>query len=98
MGTGNKTDPTAIKISDIYKTSVCPLARVMRTELKKRGIKKLTVAWSDEVPRPSIPNEDLPEGEKPMGSRRATPASCAFVPPAAGLAIAAEAVRQLIEE
>lgn len=70
----------------------------MRTELKKRGIKKLTVAWSDEIPRTSIPNEDLPEGEKPTGSRRATPASCAFVPPAAGLAIAAEAVRQLIEE
>ena len=98
MGTGNKVDPTALKISDIYKTSVCPLARVMRNELKKRGVKKLTVVWSDEVPRPSIPLEKLPEGEAPTGSRRATPASCAFVPSAAGLIIASEAVRQLIEE
>ncbi len=95
MGTGNKVDPTALKISDIYKTSVCPLARVMRNELKKRGVKKLTVVWSDEVPKPSIPLEKLPEGEAPQGSRRATPASCAFVPSAAGLIIASEAIRQL---
>ena len=97
MGTGNKIDPTAFKISDIYKTSVCPLARVMRTELKKRGVKRLTVLWSDEAPRPSIPLEKLPEGEAPSGSRRATPASCAFVPSAAGLIIAGEAIRQLTE-
>ncbi len=97
MGTGNKIDPTAFKISDIYKTSVCPLARVMRNELKKRGVKKLTVLWSDEAPRPSIPLEKLPEGEAPSGSRRATPASCAFVPSAAGLIIAGEAIRQLTE-
>ncbi len=96
MGTGNKTDPTRLQVSDIYKTSVCPLARVMRAELKKRGIKKLTVVWSDEIPKPSIPLEDLPAGEAPSGSRRATPASCAFVPPAAGLIIASEAVRQLL--
>lgn len=95
MGTGNKLDPTALKISDIYKTSVCPLARVMRNELKKRGVKKLTVVWSDEVPRPSIPVDKLPDGESPSGSRRATPASCAFVPSVAGLIIAGEAVRQL---
>ncbi len=98
MGTGNKVDPTALKVSDIYKTSVCPLARVMRNELKKRGVKKLTVVWSDEVPKPSIPLEKLPEGEAPSGSRRATPASCAFVPSAAGLIIAGEAIRKLIEE
>lgn len=97
MGTGNKTDPTAFKVSDIYKTSVCPLARVMRNELKKRGVKHLTVVWSDEVPRPSIPLEKLPEGESPSGTRRATPASCAFVPSVAGLIIAGEAVRQLTE-
>ena len=97
MGTGNKTDPTAFKVSDIYKTSVCPLARVMRNELKKRGVKHLTVVWSDEVPRPSIPLEKLPEGEYPSGTRRATPASCAFVPSVAGLIIAGEAVRQLTE-
>ena len=97
MGTGNKTDPTALKVSDIYKTSICPLARDMRNELKKRGVKHLTVVWSDEIPKPSIPLEKLPEGEAPSGSRRATPASSAFVPPAAGLAIASEAVKQLIE-
>lgn len=95
MGTGNKLDPTAFRISDIYKTSVCPLARVMRAELKKRGVRRLSVCWSDEAPRPSIAPEDLPEGEKPTGTRRATPASCAFVPSAAGLTIAAEAVRIL---
>ena len=95
MGTGNKLDPTAFRISDIYKTSVCPLARVMRAELKKRGVRHLSVCWSDEAPRPSIAPEDLPEGEKPTGTRRATPASCAFVPSAAGLTIAAEAVRMI---
>ena len=95
MGTGNKLDPTAFRISDIYKTSVCPLARVMRVELKKRGVKHLKVCWSDEAPMPSIMPEDLPEGEKPTGSRRATPASCAFVPSAAGLVIAAEAIKIL---
>ena len=97
MGTGNKVDPTAFKISDIYKTSVCPLARVMRVELKKRGVKHLKVCWSDEAPRPSIAPEDLPEGEAPSGSRRATPASCAFVPSAAGLVIAGEVIRTLIK-
>lgn len=97
MGTGNKLDPTAFKISDIYKTSVCPLARVMRVELKKRGVKHLKVCWSDEAPRPSIAPEDLPEGEAPSGSRRATPASCAFVPSAAGLVIAGEVIKTLIK-
>ncbi len=97
MGTGNKIDPTAFRISDIYKTSVCPLARVMRAELKKRGVKHLKVCWSDEAPLPSIAPEDLPEGETPAGSRRATPASCAFVPSAAGLVIAGEVVKTLIK-
>lgn len=97
MGTGNKLDPTAFRISDIYKTSVCPLARVMRTELKKRGVKHLKVCWSDETPRPSIDPKDLPEGEAPSGSRRATPASCAFVPSAAGLVIAAEVIKSLVK-
>ena len=95
MGTGNKLDPTAFRISDIYKTSVCPLARVMRNELKKRGVKHLKVCWSDEMPQPSIPPEELPEGEKPAGSRRGTPASCSFVPSAAGLVIAAEIIKML---
>ncbi len=97
MGTGNKLDPTAFRISDIYKTSVCPLARVMRAELKKRGVKHLKVCWSDEAPLPSVAPENLPEGEMPAGSRRATPASCAFVPSAAGLVIAGEVVKTLIK-
>ena len=98
MGAGNKLDGSQFKVADIYNTKVCPLAKVMRRELKKRGVKHLTVVWSDEVPRPSIPLEKLPEGESPSGTRRATPASCAFVPSVAELIIAGEAVRQLTEE
>ena len=59
MGTGNKLDPTAFKVSDIYKTSVCPLAKVMRKELKKRGIKKCKVVYSKEEPRIPQMNEEL---------------------------------------
>lgn len=82
MGTGNKLDPTAFKISDIYKTSVCPLARVMRKELKERGIESLKVVYSEEQPKNS-------------GSR--TPSSISFVPSVAGLIIAAEVVKDLGE-
>lgn len=81
MGTGNKLDPTAFKIADINKTSVCPLARVMRYELKKRGIKKLKVLYSQEAPVKS-------------GSR--TPSSISFVPSVAGLIIAGEVVKDII--
>lgn len=84
MGAGNKLDPTRFRVADIYKTSVCPLARVMRTELRKRGIERLKCVFSDEQPV-SVPKD----GE------RVVPASCAFVPSAAGLVIASEVVRDL---
>ena len=85
MGTGNKMDPTKIEITDIYKTKGCPLARVMRNLCKKNGIKELTVVYSTEEPKKPLfqPNE-----EKDEGTTRSTPASSAFVPSAAGLAIA----------
>ena len=90
MGTGNKVDPTLLTVSDIYKTSVCPLAKVMRRELKCRGIKKLKVVWSPEEPRKtSAPVE---------GSRRAVPASCSFVPPVAGFMIAGEVIKDIVAE
>ena len=87
MGTGNKLDPTKFEIADIYKTSVCPLARVMRRELKKRGIKKLKVLYSKEEARPTSL-----EGEEKAPGRRSTPASVSFVPSVAGLIIAGEII------
>lgn len=92
MGAGNKLDPTAFEIADIFSTSVCPLARVMRTELKKRGIKHLKVVYSQE--KPLVPQSS---DEKPVGSRRSVPGSTAFVPSVAGLIIASEVVKDLIE-
>ncbi len=89
MGAGNKSDPTAFEVADIYKTSVCPLAKVMRRELKKRGVTKLKVVYSKEEP---IKHEN-PQDEG--GSRRAIPASCAFVPSVAGLIIAGEVIKDL---
>ncbi|MBQ8836236.1 MAG: tRNA threonylcarbamoyladenosine dehydratase [Clostridia bacterium] len=89
MGTGNKLDPTKFEVTDIYKTSVCPLARVMRTELKKRGIKKLKVVYSKEEP---IKVENVSEER-----RRAVPASISFVPSVAGLIIAGEIIKDLIK-
>ncbi|MBQ4066784.1 MAG: tRNA threonylcarbamoyladenosine dehydratase [Clostridia bacterium] len=87
MGTGNKTDPTAFTVSDIYKTSVCPLARVMRRELKSRGIKHLKVVWSPEEPKKT---------DTPGGSRRSIPASCSFVPPVAGYILAGEVIKDIV--
>lgn len=88
MGTGNKLDPTKFQVTDIYKTSVCPLAKVMRRELKKRGIKKLKVVYSKE--EPLKPARQISEG-----SRRAIPGSISFVPSVAGLILASEVVRDL---
>ncbi len=89
MGTGNKTDPTMFRISDIYKTSVCPLARVMRYELKKRGIKKLKVLYSEEVPiRSACINSE---------NGKSVPGSISFVPSVAGLIIAGEVIKDLIK-
>ena len=92
MGTGNKLDPTRLEISDISKTSVCPLARVMRYELKKRNIKKLKVLYSKEVPiKPNVCcDDDIPSG------KRSVPGSTAFVPAVAGLIIASEVVKDII--
>ncbi len=91
MGAGNKLDPTAFEVADIYKTSVCPLARVMRCECRKRGIKKLKVVYSKEVPvRPKTVSEET-------GVRRDIPGSLAFVPSVAGLILAGEVIKDIIK-
>ncbi len=90
MGAGNKVDPTAFEVADIYKTSVCPLARVMRREMKKRGVKSLKVVYSKE--EALTPIAGLCEDS---GSRRSTPGSNAFVPSVAGLIIAGEVIKEL---
>lgn len=94
MGAGNKLDPTAFEVADIYKTSVCPLAKVMRRELKKRNIKHLKVVYSKEEPIEPIEDEEFVSDEKRQ--RRATPGSVAFVPSVAGLILAGEVVRDLV--
>lgn len=93
MGTGNKLDPTRLEIDDIYNTSICPLAKVMRKELKKRNIKKLKVIYSKEEP---IKANAALELEK-NSTRRAIPGSVSFVPSVAGLIIASEVVKDLIK-
>ena len=94
MGAGNKTDPTKFEVADISKTSVCPLARVMRTELRRRGVSHLKVVYSKEPPiSPAESGEEKPSGS----SRRTIPGSCAFVPPVMGLIIAGEVVKDLIQ-
>ena len=85
MGAGNKLDPTAFRVADVYETSVCPLARVMRRELKKRGVPRLKVVYSQEPPRAGPPSLE----ERPL------PGSVAFVPSVAGLIMAGEAVKDL---
>lgn len=91
MGTGNKLYPERFEITDIYKTSVCPLCKVMRKELKARGIRKLKVLYSDEQP---INISERVTGEE-KGKRRSLPGSVAFVPSVAGLIIAGEVIREL---
>lgn len=90
MGAGNKLDPTAFEVADIYETSVCPLAKVMRRELKRRGIKTLKVVYSKEPPLTPIGAADENLGRRPPGST-------AFVPSVAGLIIAGEVVKDLIK-
>ena len=84
MGTGNKKNPTMLKVSDIYSTKVCPLARVMRRELKKRDVHSLKVVYSEEIPT-------VDGGER-------TPGSTPFVPPVAGLIIASEIIKDILSE
>lgn len=90
MGAGNKTDPRGFVLTDIYKTSVCPLAKVMRKELKKRGVRELKVVYSEELP---IKISAPPETDS---KKRSTPGSVAYVPSVAGLIIAGEIIKDLI--
>ena len=99
MGAGNKLDASAFKVSDIYKTKVCPLAKVMRHELKKRGVKKLKVVYSEQLPlTPINDGTNVCEKEDSTIVKRATPGSVAFVPSVAGLIIAGEVVKDLTNE
>ena len=93
MGAGNKLDPTKLVITDLSKTTVCPLARVMRRELRKRGIEHLKVAYSTEPPAEA--KGPLPQEEGAHAARRSIPGSTSFVPPAMGLVIAGEVLRKL---
>ena len=93
MGAGNKLDPGRFRVSDIYDTAEDPLARVMRRELRRRGVEALKVVWSDEPPL----TPQAPPGEEPPPGRRALPGSFAPVPAAAGLVLAAEVVRRLTQ-
>jgi len=102
MGAGNKVDPTKLKVADITRTSVCPLARVMRNELKKRGIKRLKVVFSTEKVIPPLAEaddnfEDTPGVERKGSPKKQTPGSNAFVPSTAGLMIAAEVIKDLTQ-
>ena len=106
LGTGNKLDPSKFEITDIYKTSVCPLAKVMRKELRKRNIEKLKVIYSKEEPiKPEQTSESscetnciCPPGTKRKCSiRNQVPGSISFVPSVAGLMIAGEVVRDIIK-
>jgi len=100
MGAGNKLDPTKFEVADIYSTKMCPLARIMRTELKKRGVKALKVVYSTEKPVIPIDEEAEINGEFRFSSsatapKRAVPGSVAFVPSVAGLIIAGEVVKDI---
>ena len=107
MGAGNKLDPTQFRVTDIFKTKMDPLAKVMRYELKKRGIKKLKVVYSEEIPLQPISDASASEKTDENTSaevngqgtsRRATPGSTAFVPSVAGLIIAGEVIKDLTRE
>lgn len=89
MGTGNKIDPSQFKVSDVYKTKVCPLAKVMRHELRKRGVKKLKVVYSEEMPMTPDKGRAVPS------QKRQTPGSISFVPPVAGMIIGGEVIKDL---
>lgn len=93
MGTGNKLDPTKFVISDIYKTKVCPLAKVMRHELRKRGVKKLKVLYSEEVP---VKLENTNKKELDGKRKKQTPGSISFVPPVAGMIIGGEVIKDIL--
>ena len=91
MGTGNKLDPTRFEVTDIYKTSICPLAKVMRKELKSRGIQKLKVVYSKEEPLKPVKME-----ENDKISKKQTPGSVSFCPSVAGLVVAGEVIKDIL--
>ncbi len=98
MGTGNKLDPTKFEVTDIYKTEICPLAKVMRKELRNRGVKKLKVIYSKETPielKDSI--ENICEEDSSLETKKRVPGSISFVPSVAGIIIAGEVVRDILE-
>lgn len=104
MGAGNKLDATRFEVADIYKTSVCPLAKVMRRELRQRGIESLKVIYSQEEPRKPIEDDDIsckshcicpPDTKRKCTIRRQVPASIAYVPSVAGLILAGEVIKDL---
>ncbi len=103
MGAGNKLDPSAFRVADLYKTKICPLARVMRRELKKRGVDRLKVVYSEEEPLRPAPVTDekgetsgsAPEDGVKKAGRRSTPGSVAFVPSVAGMILAGEVIKDL---
>ncbi|QGU95563.1 tRNA threonylcarbamoyladenosine dehydratase [Clostridium bovifaecis] len=105
MGTGNKMDPTAFKVSDIYKTKICPLAKVMRYELRKRGVKGLKVVYSEEMPiKPKLEEVVTCKegcvctgGSKKCSHKRQIPGSISFVPPVAGMIMAGEIIRTILQ-
>ncbi|WP_293983275.1 tRNA threonylcarbamoyladenosine dehydratase [uncultured Clostridium sp.] len=93
MGTGNKLDPSQFKVADVFKTQVCPLAKVMRCELRKRGVKKLKVVYSEEMPlKPKSEYSSEVKGT----AKRPVPGSMPFVPPVAGMIIAGEVIKDII--
>lgn len=93
MGTGNKLDPTQFKVSDVFKTQVCPLAKVMRCELRKRGVEKLKVVYSEEMPlKPKSEYSSEVKGT----AKRPVPGSMSFVPPVAGMIIAGEVIKDIL--
>lgn len=105
MGTGNKLDPTQFKVADVFKTKVCPLAKVMRHELKKRNVKKLKVVYSEELPKKpvEVPTKAVTSSIEDTSditrtTKRQTPGSISFVPPVAGMILAGEAIKYLIKE
>lgn len=95
MGAGNKLDPTCFKVADIYKTNVCPLAKVMRRELKKRGIKKLKVVYSEELPISPVNAKQTQECNDDNKFTKIAPGSIAFVPSVVGLIIAGEVIKDI---
>ena len=99
MGAGNKLDPSRFEVADLYETSVCPLARVMRAECRKRGVDHLKVVYSKEPPLAPLAEEETPEtapaAARPGAPKKRVPGSIAFVPSAAGLVLAGEVIRDL---